>query len=1030
MTSYKDLKDLIARLGFNRDNGLHFFPMAEWKKKFPRRVEEVIERKLKPYAIYEFNNEPFILFFETPQGPEIHKWCWNANSSPLIIIREGNQVKVYNGFSFDRKKKLLSLLAEGEEETEHFNYLNLVSGKFLETYAGNFEETNRVDHKLLENIEAARDILIGDEHRLESSVVNSLIGRFLFTRYLIDRKVKIGQYGELSNRDLLEILTDKQKTYQLFNYLKEKFNGNLFPIDEEKERTVTEIHLDVLVKLLRGDELKSGQMNLFNFYDFSVIPIEFISSIYEFFLGSESQRKEGAYYTPPFLVDYILKETVDTYFERNPDEYQCKVLDPACGSGIFLVETLRRVIQWYHVLNPGYEKDKEKYKEDLKDLLCSNIFGIDKDENAIKVAVFSLYITLLDYQEPKDIETFKFPLLESNFFNNDFFDTGSDFNAKLKGKNFNFIIGNPPWGDPARGVKKDRKKSESDKYIDYCEDKDRLIPIGHREISQAFLARLQDFSGKDTHCALVVTSKNLYNTKKKTREFREYFLDRFIIDKIFELSSVRRQVFAKSNSSAIAPAAVIFYRYAFKTDTDENVVKHISLKPNRLFDLFKIFVFEKYDYKEVQQKYFKKYDWLFKTLVYGNILDFHFIKRLKENYHTIHKIISDTGRFIFGKGAQIGGGDRRDAGFLVGRYYLDMKNKKIMNPFFINFREAEKWENRWIHRPRKKKELYEPPMLLVKKGATNDYKIVSAVCSKAAAFTDALTSIKAHSEDDKNVLEVLAGLFYSDLFSYYSLATVSSAGIERDQIHDADEKFTFPYTFNDEIVSKVHAVEQNRKSYSDATITAENKILDSSINRTIDELEEKFNLLLEELDSEIYRVFDLSRREKALVDYAHEVSIPLINGGDNGDNNEIFNAAPGKMLEEYAQLFIDHFGKYFNGPDHYFRVEIYRAKYTVAINFVVTETKPDHNISWISDKEDSEMVELLSSHLTFSKVSNQIFSQKDIKGFEKKSFYIIKPDHYKLWHKAIAYLDLYEFQDAILKAGKKQFTGRLCDEAE
>jgi hypothetical protein len=154
------------------------------------------------------------------------------------------------------------------------------------------------------------------------------------------------------------------------------------------------------------------------------------------------------------------------------------------------------------------------------------------------------------------------------------------------------------------------------------------------------------------------------------------------------------------------------------------------------------------------------------------------------------------------------------------------------------------------------------------------------------------------------------------------------------------------------------------------------------------------------------------------VDYAHEVSIPLINGGDN---NEIFNAASEKMLEEYAQLFIDHFGKYFNGPDRYFHVEIYRAKYIVAINFVVTKTKPEQNISWISNKEDSEVIELLSC-LGFSRVSNRIFNRKDIKGFEENSFYIIKPDQYKLWHKAIAYLDLYEFKDTILKAGKKQFT--------
>ncbi len=999
MTSYKDL---IARLGFNCQNGLHFFSMAEWKNKFPRRVEEVIERKLKPYAIYEFNNEPFILFFETHQEPEIHKWCWNANSSPLIVIHEGNQIKVYNGFSFDRKKKILNLLAEGEEEPEHFNYLNLVSGKFLETYSSRFEETNRVDYKLLENIEAARDILIGDKHRLESSIVNSLIGRLLFARYLIDRKVKIGQYGELSNQGLLEILKNKQKTYQLFNYLKKKFNGNLFPIDEEKERTVTEIHLDVLAGLLKGEELKSGQMNLFDFYDFSVIPIEFISNIYEFFLGSENQRKKGAYYTPPFLVDYILKETVDTYFEKNPNEYRCKVLDPACGSGIFLVETLRRVIHWYQVLNPDYEKDKEKYKEDLKGLLCSNIFGIDKDENAIKVAVFSLYITLLDYQDPKDIETFKFPLLDNNFFNTDFFDTVNDFDTKLRNKNFDFIVGNPPWGNPSGD-------GENDKYVDYCNKKG--VKIGRKEISQAFLVRVGDFSSEATVLSLIVHSKDLYNIEAK--EFREYFLNHFNTDKIFELSSVRRQVFAKS--SAIAPAAVIFYRSASGQDTGENLVEHISLKPNRFFDLFKIFVFEKYDYKEVLQKYFKKYDWLFKVLVYGNILDFYFIKRLKENYRTIGQLINDDENFLVGQGIMVGGGNKNDVTYLLNKPTIDTKND--LKPFYAALKPGNVWRTKYVHRPRNK-ELYNGNCAIMAEGLLSDLSSRAAYLSQKAVFKSSITAIHARRFEDKEFLKVLVGLFNSSLFSYFILMTGSSAAIEREQTHDI-EKLEFPFVHNSKIHDGVEEIEQNRKEYCQILSGLQKEILNSELEKKRVYNEEKFLVLKGNLNKEIYSVFELSNQERALTDYAITVAIPLFN---KKNIERLFDKATVELLREYAQLFIDHFEKYFNGPDHYFRVEIYRAKYIVAINFVVTETKPDHNISWISNKEDSEMVELLSSHLTFSKVSNQIFSQKDIKGFEEKSFYIIKPDHYKLWHKAIAYLDLYEFQDAILKAGKKQFT--------
>ena len=996
---------LFDRLGFNRQNGLHFFAESKWKNKFPKRVEEVIEYKLKPYAIYELNNEPFILFFENRQKPEVHKWCWNVNSSPIIIIEEENQIKIYNGFSFDNKKKLLHLLLEDDKDLDDFNYLNLVSGKFLEKYGSQFKETHRVDYNLLENIETARNILI-DEHQLDPPVVNNLIGRLLFTRYLIDRGVKIGKYDYLSRRDLLKILLDRNETYELFYYLRDKFNGNLFPIDEEREAVVNESHLGVFIKLFKGDELKTGQMSLFDFYDFSVIPIEFISNIYEFFIGPESQRRKGAYYTPPFLVDYILKETVDAYFKENCDNDRCKVLDPACGSGIFLVETLRRLIHRYQALNPDCKKDKERYKEQLKNLLCKNIFGVDRDENAVNVAVFSLYITLLDYQEPKDIEDFRFPILVgSNFFVNDFFNTEADFGPKLKERNFDFIIGNPPWGNLSG-------EEGNNRYIEHCEK--RGFKIGRKEISQAFLYRIGDFSTEYTKISLVVTSKNLYNIKPGSKFFRRYFLDNFKINQIFELSSVRRQVFIKSKAKAIAPPSIIFFQYANGQNTDDNVVKHIALKPNRLFELFNIFVIEKYDYKEVLQKHFKQYDWLFKVLVYGNILDFYFIKRLKENYSEINDTLNDENRYIYGKGAQIAGGERNDANFLLDRYYVDTK-KKLLRPFYVQLREDIKWKARWVHRTRKK-ELYTPPMLLVKKGTTAEYKVVSAVCSEVVAFTDSITSIKAYNKDNKNILTMLSGLFNSTLFSYYFVTTGSSSGIEREQIHDAEEMFKFSYVYDKAIVLTIREIEKNREAYYRILSESKKKILDPEISRKKNTLEKEYMSLQRDLDSVIYEAFELSNQEKALVDYVQEVSIPLIN---RKNNKKLFKEVPEKVFEEYAQLFIDHFKKYFNGPDNYFFAEIHRAKYVVGINFVVSDNKPETSIKWIPRNDDLKVVELLSN-FSFSEVSNDIFIQKDVKGFEKKSFYVIKPNQYKLWHKAIAYLDLNEFSDAILNSGRKQ----------
>ncbi len=1003
-------KEKIEDLGFNRRNGLFFFSENNWKNRFPKRVEEVIELKLKPDAIFEFNNEPFILFFKNRQNTDIHQWCWNLNSSPLIIIiDEENQVKIYNGFSFDNKNRFLRVLLDDEKDLGDFTYINLVSGKFLEKYGKQFEEKNRVDYKLLENIKTARDILITGRC-LPPGVVNSLIGRLLFVRYLIDRKVKVGEYGALSGDNLLSILTDKEKTYKLFNYLRIKFNGDLFPIDDKHETQVNSDHLDLLARLLKGHELKTGQMNLFEFYDFSVIPIEFISNIYEFFLGEENRRKEAAYYTPPFLVDYILKNTVDSYFKRNPG-YRCKVLDPACGSGIFLVETLRRLIHRYLELNPHCLEDRENYKEELRKLLLDHIFGIDKDKNAINIAVFSLYITLLDYQEPKDIENFKFPeLVGSNFFNVDFFDIEDDFNARLKDIGFDFIIGNPPWGNPSI-------QGAENKYIDYC--KKRGVEIGRKEISQAFLLRVSDFSIEDTGCALIVTSKNLYNIE--SRDFRKYFLAGFKIDRIFELSSVRRQLFSKSKKSdaaAVAPAAIIFYRCSHGEDTDENIVKHISLKPNPLFDLFKIFIIEKYDYKEVLQGNFTKYDWLFKTLVYGNILDFYFIKRMKENYQTIREaIINKVDDFLVGQGIMVGGGDKNDVSYLLNEPYI--KTKEDLKPFYVAIRPENTWQERYVHRSRDR-ELFRGNCLVMAGGLMSDLGSKAAYLNPKAVFKSSITAIHAQKDEGKKLLKAAVGLFNSSLFSYYIMMTGSSAAIEREETHD-EEKFDFFFNYNQEIHDIVAKIEQNRVEFYQvlsASPGLNREILNVDFEKRKTNNEKEFLILRKSLDEAIYSTFRLSDQEKSLVRFVEDVSIPLFTGTII---KKLYEEPPVEAIEEYARVFIDHFDKYFKELDKYFSAEIHRTRYVLGINFVISEEKPANNIQWKNDRNDLKVFELLANK-SFSEISNDIFVLKDVKGFDKNSFHVIKPNQYRLWHKAIAYLDMIEFADAILDSGRKSST--------
>lgn len=995
---------IISNLGLNGKDGLFFMADEQWKKDtaFPNRVKRLIERKIQPAALFCFDNKPLILFFENPSNKqELHEAIWNFNESPIAIIIENDSVEIFNGFTFLKEKKMLEKLG-GVEKLNDFNYFELVTGKTWGQYGDHLNYKNRVDYFLLQNINAARKVLVQD---LDSKIANALIGKVIFVRYLIDRKVKLcfedtSKYW--SNKDFCDLLDSPQRVKSFFDYLedsKKGFNGDLFPISENEYNQISTENYQVIKRLLQGEDLDKQQPSLFEFYDFSIIPIEFISNVYELFIGKENQEDEGAYYTPLFLVDYILKETVERKLSGN-DGYDCKVLDPACGSGIFLVETLRKIIEKY--ISTGVEIKSDEFKEAIKELAKENIYGVDKDLSAVQVAIFSIYLTLLDYLEPPEIETFKFPILfNKNFFEADFFDTQAAFNECFGKLDFTYILGNPPW-------KRGKGEKEKPLYIKYIESRKKkekakdipLADIGNKEIAQAFLLRSSDFS-KNTKCALIVTSKTLYNLQSDT--FRRYFLHNFLIERVFELAPVRKEVFDKSNDKAIAPACVLFFSHANGESTDLNMIEHISLKPSRFFSLFKIFTINKTDYKRVQQSKLKQHDWLWKVLVYGSFLDFNLIKRLKDNYCSIKEIIDNEEFFLVGQGIMVGGGDQNDASKLVGRTFIDTRSD--IKRYWINPNNNKEWKLSFVHRVRNVK-LYEAPVLLITEGFKNDLKSVSAISYTDAVYKSSLTGIKGKNNTTIDILRRISGILNSSFFSYYNLMTFSSSGIEREQSHD-EEKWNLPYSENTSLPLEIDKLEQilltkYARMFSDCEIEASEKDQLKKIDETIQEM------------------FCISSQETDLMDYAHSVVIPIIMKHDGFERLFLPINHNDIILESYASLFVKRFKSKLDNSKRKFVVEIWHTKQIIGMFFkMIPVTEYKKSVIWIKKQDDAAILTLLSKIGT-ERITDKLFVQKDIRGFDNngEDFYIIKPNEQRLWHKAIGYLDVDEFADAIITAGR------------
>lgn len=1022
-----NVQEIYTKLKLTEDSLVRVSTDEDWQKKvaLPSRIYRLLEKNelLKTLdAFFCFDNKPLILFFnlvDSNKKQELHKAIWNFNESPIAIIVDNNAVEIFNGFSIDENTKLLHSIG-GVEKLDDFTYFELVTGKTWEKYQEDLSHKNRVDYKLLENIEAAQGLMMN--LGLSQTLVNALIGKIIFYRYLIDRKVRLNYQGKerWDNEDLCECLANKDSFLAFVRHLENKdtgFNGDMFRITPEDYQLISQDALNVLIRLLESENLMTSQRSLFDLYDFSILPIEFISNMYEKFIGVDKQDKESAYYTPTFLVDYIVAETVEKHLSADDNNYNCRILDPSCGSGIFLVESLRRIIEKYVRVKKIKDTNTESFREGLKKLVCDNIFGIDKDYDAIQVAIFSIYLTLLDYQEPADIEKFKFPnLYGKNLICSDTFDVDNLELKELEEKRlqFDYIIGNPPW----KGSGGDEQAKA---YLSNRREKERnvrnAIGVNNNELAEYFVFRVSDFCSTNTEVALIIHSTSLYNSKDGVSVFRKYLLDQFYIKGVTELACVRKEVFDKSNDKSIAPACILFYKYANGSNTDSNIITHISIKPSRFFSLFKVFSICRNDIQKVQQNRLKENDWLWKVLVYGSYLDFILISRLKK-MDTVESVIKDSNRFIHATGVEFSENDvKYDSSSWIGRRFI---NTHAVDCFFLNPDKIETSHVQKLRRNRStQQDIFLAPMLLVRHGLDIDKLIARSVISYGdAIFKKSLLSIKAYRTEDVDVLKNISCLYSSEILSYLSILTFSSVGIERENAK-TQELLGIPYVevdnqFYDEISSLYDSqYQENKKIPIDEIETCK-------IKEDIKEKEKNLN-------KAIKVAFGLSDDELDLIDYALTINrhVVRINSTNTISKRiELLRNCPAfkvikkedQQLIDYAQVYIDRFAKSFNRNGKRFMVDIHYSEQMIGMFFRVIDEQDF--TEEIPAPKTNDILLALAAELSSQRITDQLFVQKDVRGFENDFFYVIKPNEKRLWHKAIAHLDVNEFDDAMLRAGR------------
>ncbi len=399
-------------------------------------------------------------------------YSWNK-SVTWAILTDFEIIKIFNA-EIPPKNISQNLFIEikCQDYVDRFEQLWLLSKesfeqKLLDKEAqkwGKLTTRKQVGEKLFEDLMSWRVSLTKDfkkqntltDEELDEGV-QRILDRLIFIRTAEDRKIEPNVLIGILRGGKTDLYKQFVKVFRDFDV---DFNSKLFAYHYCEEWKADD---KVIAEIIKGlYETKDGYR-----YDFSIISADVLGGIYEQYLSfvrgrkgeekAKSKRKlQGIYYTPKYIVEFIVKETLGEVLKNTkPKEmHKIKVLDPACGSGSFLTAAYDKILE-------NLTKGNPQISLFIKlDILKDNIYGVDLDTQAVEIAQLNLLLKVLS-------QKIKLPTLQHNLrMGNSLISEGDaqykPFNFKTEFKEvsdqggFDIIIGNPPY------IKEDTNRSAFD----------------------------------------------------------------------------------------------------------------------------------------------------------------------------------------------------------------------------------------------------------------------------------------------------------------------------------------------------------------------------------------------------------------------------------------------------------------------------------------------------------------------------------------------------------------------------------------
>ena len=976
--------DISGNTGLATEDGLQ--DMSPFQKMFYTQVHE----KVGIDAVYFLRDAngvakiPLIYFsviqkYDAKEVAELHRLSWNLCEAPLLFVITPDEILVYNNYEAPHAGEdgtldptagiietldLTNGLASQSNELKKYHRSLLESGEYWRKSKTRFDAQSRVDSTLMSNLRIMRRTLINQiskrcdqSKETITSIVHSLLSRSIFIKYLEERKDSNGEtvfpqdfysgFFKAANQ-YTDVLKSKEATYALFRTLKDKFNGDTLQVSEIERDIINQDDLDELRTFILGDsKLESKQLALWPFYSFDIIPIQLISSIYElFFHLSDEDDEKGTYYTPLHLVNMVMDEVYPWEGEYKDVTF----LDPSCGSGIFLVEAYRRLVCRWMVQNHVQTINCEQ----LNLLLKSSIFGVDINEEAIRVASFSLNLAMCDFLDPKSIwDKLSFPrLLDNNLILSDFFDENKSFNEKR----YDVIVGNPPWQSNITEETKEYLKKV--KHV-----------IGDKQIAQAFSIKCTELCQRNGVICLLMPSKGLlFNRADNSRIYRANLFSDNNVLAIINLSVYRKFLF----DHASGPAAAIIYTP--KKNGVKQPIVYCTPKPIYTIEDIRKFSIDPTDICKIPYDVIGD-DRIWKIAMWGAPRDLELIGKMQSTFAPMSLFIEEN-HMITAEGFKRGNRKHQCSDFEG----LPMVEARAFKPYYTASEKLQIVDfDDFECVVKNAREIFKAPHLVIKQSHRNG-QFLSEVLDYDAVFNHSLLGI--HGEIKH--LKYLSVIIGSRIFSYYHILTNRKWLVERDELEAGDIWQTpIPSPSDDEL-------EEASNIFDKLVESPKEEYLAELFARKMYRLKEYECYQIDDVIDYVYDYFKNKKRSIAF-------SRPSI------DSYRLYYATIKEVLSKTFGSSVDFSGKLFWG----------NAPLSVLVlNIGETQIK-DFEIIDNGDQLNNILQSLDNSLIDDQRM---VYLRRNLRIYQKERIFIVKPSQRKYWTYSAACRDADEIFEDIAKA--------------